>query len=78
DIYWARQQISERLQQVRGELPQGVEPAMGPIASGLGEIFNYVVRAKPGATDAEGKAYTAESLRTIQDWIIKPQLVKVP
>jgi cobalt-zinc-cadmium resistance protein CzcA len=47
DIYWARQQISERLQQVRGELPQGVEPAMGPIASGLGEIFNYVVRSKP-------------------------------
>jgi cobalt-zinc-cadmium resistance protein CzcA len=78
DIYWARQQISERLQQVRGELPQGVEPAMGPIASGLGEIFNYVVRSKPGATDAEGNPYTAESLRTIQDWIIKPQLVKVP
>ncbi|MCK7458751.1 efflux RND transporter permease subunit [Idiomarina aminovorans] len=78
NIYWARQQISERLQQVRGELPQEVEPTMGPIASGLGEIFNYVVRAEPGATDADGNPYTSESLRTIQDWIIKPQLVKVP
>ncbi|MDV6315314.1 CusA/CzcA family heavy metal efflux RND transporter [Idiomarina sp. HP20-50] len=78
DIYWARQQISERLQQVRGELPQGIEPSMGPIASGLGEIFNYVVKAKPNATDAEGNPYTPQSLRTIQDWIIKPQLVKVP
>jgi cobalt-zinc-cadmium resistance protein CzcA len=78
DIYWARQQISERLQKVRGEVPQGIEPTMGPIASGLGEIVNYVVRAEKGATNANGKSYTAEQLRTIQDWIIKPQLVKVP
>jgi len=42
DIYWARQQISERLQKVRGEVPDGIEPTMGPIASGLGEIVNYV------------------------------------
>jgi cobalt-zinc-cadmium resistance protein CzcA len=78
DIYWARQQISERLQKVRGELPDGIEPTMGPIASGLGEIVNYVVRAEEGATNADGEAYTPEQLRTIQDWIIKPQLVKVP
>ncbi len=78
DIYWARQQISERLQQVRSELPLGIDPTMGPIASGLGEIVNYVVRAEEGATDANGQPYTPEKLRTIQDWIIKPQLVKVP
>ncbi|AAV82465.1 UNVERIFIED_ORG: cobalt-zinc-cadmium resistance protein CzcA [Idiomarina abyssalis] len=78
DIYWARQQISERLQKVRGGVPDGIEPTMGPIASGLGEIVNYVVRAKEGATNADGEAYTPEQLRTIQDWIIKPQLVKVP
>ncbi|WP_224798356.1 efflux RND transporter permease subunit [Idiomarina abyssalis] len=78
DIYWARQQISERLQKVRGEVPDGIEPTMGPIASGLGEIVNYVVRAKEGAINADGEAYTPEQLRTIQDWIIKPQLVKVP
>ena len=78
DLYWARQQISERLQKVRGEVPDGIEPTMGPIASGLGEIVNYVVRAKEGATNADGEAYTPEQLRTIQDWIIKPQLVKVP
>ncbi|MDN7137199.1 CusA/CzcA family heavy metal efflux RND transporter [Pseudidiomarina sp. 1ASP75-14] len=78
DIYWARQQISERLQRVRGELPDKVEPALGPIASGLGEIFTYLVRAKKGAVDEFGQPYTAESLRTLQDWVIRPQLVKVP
>jgi cobalt-zinc-cadmium resistance protein CzcA len=78
DIYWARQQISERLQSVRGELPGEVEPALGPIASGLGEIFTYIVRAKPDARDADGNPYNAESLRTLQDWVIRPQLVKVP
>ncbi|RUO33782.1 efflux RND transporter permease subunit [Aliidiomarina soli] len=78
DIYWARQQISERLQMVRGELPNNVEPALGPIASGLGEIFTYIVRAQPGSRDEQGQPYTAESLRTLQDWVIRPQLVKVP
>ncbi|KFZ27781.1 cation transporter [Pseudidiomarina atlantica] len=78
DIYWARQQISERLQMVRGELPVGVEPALGPIASGLGEIFTYIVSADPDARDENGQPYTAESLRTLQDWVIRPQLVKVP
>lgn len=78
DIYWARQQIGERLQNIRSELPSGVEPAMGPIASGLGEIFTYSVRADQNARKADGTFYTPEDLRTIQDWIIRPQLVKVP
>lgn len=78
DIYWARQQISERLQTVRSELPQEVEPTLGPIASGLGEIFTYVVQSEDGAIKGDGTPYTPEDLRTIQDWIIRPQLVKVP
>lgn len=78
DIYWARQQISERLQSIKGELPDGIEPALGPIASGLGEIFTYAITAEPDALNADGKLYSAEDLRTIQDWIVRPQLVKVP
>ncbi len=78
DIYWARQQISERLQSVRNQLPVGIEPALGPIASGLGEVFTYAVTAQQSALTAAGNAYTLEDLRSIQDWIIRPQLVKVP
>lgn len=78
DIYWARQQISERLQSIKGELPLGIEPALGPIASGLGEIFTYAIQAKNGALNADGQPYNSEGLRTIQDWIVRPQLVKVP
>jgi heavy metal efflux system protein len=78
DIYWARQQVSERLQSVRNELPQGVDAQMGPIVSGLGEIFSYTVKAKPDAKKADGASYTPEDLRTMQDWIIRPQLLKVP
>jgi cobalt-zinc-cadmium resistance protein CzcA len=78
DIYWARQQIGERLQGVRDELPGGIEPELGPIASGLGEIFTYAVHARDKALRADGQAYSPEDLRTIQDWIIRPQLVKVP
>ena len=77
DIYWARQQISERLQGIQGELPAGIEPSLGPVASGLGEIFTYAVRAEHDAVTDNGKPYSAEDLRTIQDWIIRPQLVKV-
>jgi cobalt-zinc-cadmium resistance protein CzcA len=77
DIYWARQQISERLQSIQGELPANIEPKLGPVASGLGEIFTYAVQAKPDAVTDSGKPYSAEDLRTIQDWIIRPQLVKV-
>ena len=78
DIYWARQQISERLQGIRNNLPRGIEPTLGPIASGLGEIFMYTVDAQPDATKGDGTAYSAQDLREIQDWIIRPQLVKVP
>lgn len=78
DIYWARQQISERLQSVSSQLPPGMKPTLGPIASGLGEIFTYAVTATDGAVTTEGKPYSQEDLRTIQDWIIRPQLVKVP
>lgn len=78
DIYLARQLINERLQGIRSALPVGIEPQMGPIATGLGEVFTYSVRAKSGALKADGTEYTAEDLRTIQDWIIRPQMVKVP
>lgn len=78
DIYWARQQISERLQGIRNNLPRGIEPALGPIASGLGEIFMYAVDAKPDARKGDGTPYSAQDLREIQDWIIRPQMVKVP
>jgi cobalt-zinc-cadmium resistance protein CzcA len=78
DIYWARQQISERLQSIREKLPATIEPTLGPITTGLGEVLSYAVTAQEGALNADGEAYTAEDLRTIQDWIIRPQLVKVP
>jgi heavy metal efflux system protein len=74
DVYFARQLVGERLQSVRGQLPPGIEPEMGPIATGLGEIFMYIVEAKPGATKADGAAWTPTDLRTVQDWVIKPQL----
>ncbi|MCZ8167428.1 CusA/CzcA family heavy metal efflux RND transporter [Silanimonas sp.] len=78
DIYWARQQIAERLQQVRGQLPTGLEPAMGPISTGLGEIYMYTVEAEPGATRQDGQPWTPTDLRTLQDWVVKPQLRTVP
>ena len=74
DIYFARQQVNERLQSVRSQLPPGVEPQLGPIATGLGEIFMYVVEAEEGARKPDGSAYTPEDLRTLQDWVIRPQL----
>ena len=78
DIYFARQLIAERLQQARGQLPSGIEPIMGPIASGLGEIYMYSVRPKPDAVKEDGSPYQPRDLREIQDWIIKPQLRNVP
>jgi heavy metal efflux system protein len=74
DIYFARRLVSERLQEVRGKIPPGVEPMMGPISTGLGEIFMWTVEANPSATKADGSPYTLTDLRTIQDWIIRPQL----
>lgn len=78
DIYWARNLVSERLQQARGQLPAGIEPEMGPIATGLGEIFLYTVNAEPHARQANGLPWDATALRTLQDWTIRPQLRQVP
>ncbi len=78
DIFWARQLIAERVQEVKSQLPPGIEPKMGPIATGLGEIFLWTVEAKPGAKTPEGLAYSGMELRTIQDWIVRPQLKTVP
>lgn len=78
DIYFARQQVSERLANTRSALPAGLEPELGPIATGLGEIFMFTVDAEPGATNADGSAVTPTDLRTVHDWIIRPQLLRVP
>jgi len=72
DIYLARQLINERLSEVKGALPDGIEPAMGPIATGLGEIFMYSI------TSEEGAEHDPMELRTVQDWIVRPQLRQTP
>lgn len=72
DVYWARQQISEKLVQLQSQIPPSLgTPTLGPVTTGLGEIFQYVVRPKPGYENR----YTAMELRTIQDWIIRRQLL---
>ncbi len=78
DIYFARQLINERLQTARNALPAGVAPEMGPIATGLGEIFMYTLEAAPDARKPDGSRYTPEDLRTLQDWVIRPQLRNTP
>jgi cobalt-zinc-cadmium resistance protein CzcA len=78
DIYFARQLVNERIQEARDKLPPGITPAMGPISTGLGEIYLWTVEAKDGAKKPDGQPYTATDLREIQDWIIKPQLRNVP
>ena len=78
DIYFARQLVNERIKQVKDQLPPAIETAMGPISTGLGEIYLFTVEAKPGARKAGGEPYSPTDLRTIQDWIIKPQLRNVP
>jgi len=77
DIYFARNLVNARLAAIKSVLPAGLEPEMGPISTGLGEIFMYTVQASPEARMANGQPYTATSLREIQDWIIKPQLAQV-
>ncbi|MFX5476571.1 efflux RND transporter permease subunit, partial [Acinetobacter baumannii] len=69
-----RQLVNERITEARERLPAGVTPAMGPIATGLGAIFMYTVKARPGAHKEDGSAYTPTDLREVQDWIIRPQL----
>jgi cobalt-zinc-cadmium resistance protein CzcA len=77
DLYFARQQVAERLQALRSVLPAGIEPQMGPAATGLGEIFMYTVDATPNARNANGSPLTATDLRLAQDWIVRPQLLRV-
>jgi cobalt-zinc-cadmium resistance protein CzcA len=78
DIYFARQQVAERMQQAAPQLPAGVQPALGPVTTGLGEIFMYTVEAEPGARQRDGSAWTPTALRTLQDWVIRPQLRNLP
>ncbi|MFL1475715.1 CusA/CzcA family heavy metal efflux RND transporter [Pseudomonas grimontii] len=78
DLFFARQLVNERLQVAREQLPTGIETAMGPISTGLGEIFLWTVEAEDGARKDDGTPYTPTDLRVIQDWIIKPQLRNVP
>jgi len=77
DIYFARNLINERLTTIKSKLPTGLEPTMGPIATGLGEIFMYTVTAQADAKQNDGTPFDATALREIQDWIIRPQLVLV-
>lgn len=77
DIYWARQLINQRLQEAMGEMPEDVQPTMSPISTGLGEIYQWVIKAEPNAKKPDGTAYSAMDLREIQDWIVRPQLQRV-
>ena len=72
DVYWARQQISERLADARSQIPIGTgEPTIGPVSTGLGEIYQYVIYAKPGFENR----YSPTELRSIQDWVVRRQLL---
>jgi len=77
DIYFARQLVNERLQEAKSKLPDGIEPTLGPISTGLGEIYMWSVKAEKDAKKRNGDPYTITDLREIQDWIIKPQLRNV-
>jgi len=77
DLYFARNLINTRLGAIKSQLPQELEPEMGPIATGLGEIYMYTLRAEQSAMQENGKPYDAMALREIHDWIVKPQLALV-
>lgn len=78
DIYFARQQVAERMNAAKSALPATLEPALGPIATGLGEIFMFTVDAEPGAINPDGTPVSPTDLRSVHDWIIRPQLLRVP
>jgi len=78
DIHFARQLVGQRLQEARDGLPPDATPVMGPISTGLGEIYLWTVETEEGAKKPDGSAYTPTDLREVQDWIIKPQLRQVP
>lgn len=77
DVYFARQLVNERLAAAKSELPKNLDPQLGPIATGLGEIFMFTVDAEPGATNDDGSEITPMDLRTVHDWVIRPQLMRV-
>jgi len=77
DIYFARQLVNERLSAAKANLPLALEPELGPIATGLGEIFMFTVDAEPGALNSDGSPVTPMDLRLAHDWIIRPQLMRV-
>jgi len=78
DIYFARQLVSERLSTAKSNIPINLEPTLGPIATGLGEIFMFTIDAEPGAKNSDGSLITPTDLRSVHDWIIRPQLMRVP
>ena len=78
DVYFARQQVGERLSEAKSGLPPSLEPTLGPTATGLGEIFMFTVDAEPGAQNADGTPVTPTDLRSVHDWVIRPQLLRVP
>ena len=78
DLYFARQLVNERLQAAKTQLPPGIEPQMGPTATGLGEIFMYSVTPKKNARKPDGSQWTPTDLRTLHDWVVRPQMRNVP
>jgi cobalt-zinc-cadmium resistance protein CzcA len=78
DLYFARQQVAERMQQVASQIPDGLDPELGPIATGMGEILMYTLDAEPKARKPDGTPWTATDLRTLQDWVVRPQLRNTP
>jgi len=78
DIHFARQLVNQRIQEAREALPAGVTPTLGPISTGLGEIYMWTVEAEPDARKPDGGRYTLADLREIQDWVVRPQLRTVP
>ena len=78
DTYFARQLVNERIQSAKSQLPPGIEPQLGPLATGLGEIFMYAVEPKPGARKPDGSEFTPSDLRTLSDWVVRPQMRTIP
>ena len=78
DIFFARQLVNERIQAVKAQLPPGIQPELGPIATGLGEIFMYAVEPKPNARKPDGSRWTPTELRTLHDWVVRPQMRTIP